>query len=873
VKASFGKVRFGIVALMAVAAFATVTIVGFHRSAGRAYGTNPGPTLFAVDGATWAVTAYDAASNGDVSPLSPSPVNLCVPGFVASDASGRIYVTNNCGTLDPGINVYAAGSSGDSAPIAIIGGPNTGLLDPTGIALDSSGNIYVTDPKAASVFIYPSLTTSGTGPLNEAPMDTITGMNTGLLSPGGIEVDSTGIYVADQGNGGGPSVLIFPTLAGSSGLPNEPPTASIHGAMTGMMGILGLALDSSHNIYLADSIAVSVLIFPAVGSTTGTIDEPPMDTINGADTELTKPLGIALDSDNNIYVTDPGATEFDSFWVFPSLSHSSGLPDEAPIAAYNDLAVPLGIAVNSSSGKIFVVDQSGTFNGTTPEVATFAALGSSTGTLAGPVATIDDKVTTNLRFPGGIAFDSSGRIYVPGVSNEAASSIFVYAADSNANAAPIAAITGANTRLSTLGQIALDSSDNIYMTGEDVQSHPMVYVFKPIGSSTGMINEAPMDTIVGAATGLSDPAGIALDSSNNIYVRDLGASKVFVYPSIATSTELPNEPPTSTITGVGTTGYIGLDSANNIYLTTSEPAPAILILAAGSSGAASPIATITGDQTMLAYPEAIAVDHSNGKIYLSTALDVFVPGPVGVFVYQPLGSSTGSINEAPIAIISGTQTELAGANYIGIRPAVTPPTPTATPTGGTPTATATRTSTATASATATRTATPTASATGSRTATPTATSTRTATPTATATATGSSGATPTATATATRTATPTATLTPGTLSISPSSLNFGDKTAVGKPSKAESVTIKNNGNKKTGAAVSVTMESAAPSVFTVKSQCDKTLGPGKKCKVSVIFTPVDDTTAETGRLMISDNATGSPQSISLSGMGKAAKKK
>jgi len=53
----------------------------------------------------------------------------------------------------------------------------------------------------------------------------------------------------------------------------------------------------------------------------------------------------------------------------------------------------------------------------------------------------------------------------------------------------------------------------------------------------------------------------------------------------------------------------------------------------------------------------------------------------------------------------------------------------------------------------------------------------------------------------------------------------------------------------------------------------KTLAPGQDCKVSVIFTPMDDTTAEMGSLMISDNATGSPQSVSLTGMGKAAKKK
>ncbi|MGC2756069.1 hypothetical protein, partial [Candidatus Binatus sp.] len=80
-------------------------------------------------------------------------------------------------------------------------------------------------------------------------------------------------------------------------------------------------------------------------------------------------------------------------------------------------------------------------------------------------------------------------------------------------------------------------------------------------------------------------------------------------------------------------------------------------------------------------------------------------------------------------------------------------------------------------------------------------------------------------------------------------------------------------NKQTGPPVTIEMETASPSVFAVKSQCKKTLKPGKSCKVSVTFKPVDDTTAETGSLMIFDNATGSPQSVGLSGTGKAPKTK
>jgi hypothetical protein len=153
----------------------------------------------------------------------------------------------------------------------------------------------------------------------------------------------------------------------------------------------------------------------------------------------------------------------------------------------------------------------------------------------------------------------------------------------------------------------------------------------------------------------------------------------------------------------------------------------------------------------------------------------------------------------------------------------------------------------------------------------------TATPTSTPTATATPTATPTATATATSTATPTVTATPTAtpttieqnLVISPSSLAFGDKTKVGHTSKAKHVTVKNAGKKKT-LSVDIEMESVSPSVFVLKSECEKTLAPGKKCKVSVTFMPTS-TTPQTGTLTITDNVTGEPQSVGLSGTGKAPK--
>jgi hypothetical protein len=237
----------------------------------------------------------------------------------------------------------------------------------------------------------------------------------------------------------------------------------------------------------------------------------------------------------------------------------------------------------------------------------------------------------------------------------------------------------------------------------------------------------------------------------------------------------------------------------------------------------------------------------------------------------PTATATASTSITPTKTATATATNTA----------TTTPSPSATHTP-TATATATATSTTTGSQTPTATATPTrtatatgtATSTGSSTPTATATSTSTgsSTPTATATRTATATATPTVTATATTTATPTATPTPlGTLSIKPGSLNFGTKTIEDKISKSKSITIKNTSPKKSKISISVTGESTSPP-FAVKSQCDKILAPGKSCKVSVTFTP-PDTLPHMGSLTVNDDATGNPQTVSLSGTGKAPKVK
>ena len=658
-----GKTPIGAIAIFSVAALA---IVGLHRSPSRAYSAANPPTLFVSDRCSKAVTAYPATGNGDIAPLAPAPSGLSEPQFVAFDKNGNIYVTNSCTAA---ITIYAKGSNGDTPPIATIGGSNTGLSYPTGIALDSSGKIYVADRTADSVFVYPALGSS-TGLLNEIPTATIGGSNTGLSYPAGIALDSSGkIYVADDGlDGYGPgSVFVYPALGGSTGLLNETPTATISGSTTGLTYPEGIALDSSSKIYVADEDAASVFVYPALGSSIGLLDETPTATISGSDTGLSSPFGIALDSSGNIYVADFFTARVN---IFPAGSNADAAPIATISGSNTGLQRPAGIALDSK-GDVYVVDDGP--SGVGPDsVFAYPALGSSTGLLdEPPSAAITAAVTTGLKSPLGIALDSSGNIYV---TDNGTASVFVYPAGSNANAAPIATISGINTGLSFPAGIALDSSGNIYVADYGAAR---VFVYPALGSSTGLLNETPTATISGINPRLTAPFGIALDSSGNIYVTDEFASIVFVYPALGSSTGMLNESPTAYISGsytrLSTPIGITLDSSGKIYVADEEAASVFVYPALGSSAGQVdelPTAAISGTITGLMFPFGIALDSSD-NIYVADY------GVASVFVY-PAGSNG---DAAPSATISGPQAELGEPQFIAIETETGPtPTATATAT-------------------------------------------------------------------------------------------------------------------------------------------------------------------------------------------------
>ena len=405
--------------------------------------------------------------------------------------------------------------------------------------------------------------------------------------------------------------------------------------------------------------------------------------------------------------------------------------------------------------------------------------------------------------------------------------------------------------------LALDSNDNLYVA--DRQNYRVVEYDNPLGTSGGCTpnpdgtgcpgdvvadrewgfgttgNEFTLGNSPSSSFGATD--AVAIDSAETLYVADSVHSTVYAFETALTNF-------TSNFQFGGGAGPSGMslpqgltvDSKNNLYVSDS-----------GENR------VLEFDQPTASSAGCAGAGTSPGCPGDTVADLVFGQGATGTDFTDAFCNDDSPLSPTAVTLcfenVSGIQTDPSGDLWVSdydnnrvleyLQPLATPGSPTPTPT-----ATATPTATSTA-------------------ATPTATPSRTVTPTATATA------TPTPTVTSTPTATPTQ-VPPPNPTINHNSLAFGNNVTVGKTSKPETITIKNSGKNKKGAALIVEMEDVTNPVFALKSKCMKTLKPGKSCKVSVTFKPTD-TSPQTGSLMIIDNAANSPQQVGLSGTGKAPK--
>jgi hypothetical protein len=245
------------------------------------------------------IRVYAALANGDAKPLlvikgPKTHLSGPNPNDIALDAGGDVYAVNyHTGRrLFSDVTVYAKGARGNSSPIRRIIGPATEMHPAGGgIALDSLGNTYVTiDPAGhygprggKAILVYAA---GATG--NVAPIWEIYGSKTTLAEPFRIAVDKgSNVYVTDEGgSSGGGAVKVY--AAGAYG--NVAPIRTISGSKTGLSIPYGITVDAKNRIYVVNSVTSSVTVYAAGANG----DAAPIQTITGSKTGLDHPIAIGI---------------------------------------------------------------------------------------------------------------------------------------------------------------------------------------------------------------------------------------------------------------------------------------------------------------------------------------------------------------------------------------------------------------------------------------------------------------------------------------------------------------------------------------------------------------------------------------------------
>ena len=321
-----------------------------------------------------------------------------------------------------------AGSPGASG-LANATGSAARFFYPAGIVRDSHGNFYVADldNNAIRMVTPAGVVTTPYGSLSGTAGSTNGTGNAALFSaPRDLAIDSTDhLYVSDQGNA---LIRKIDTTTGAV-------TSIGTSASPAFFGPKGLAVDSSGNVYVADSgnnvireIATSgaVTIFAgsasfAAGYQNGT----------GTGALFNEPVGLAIDSSNNLYVTDYNNEAIRKITPGQTVTTLAGQPGIAGCldgTGTNALFNTPRAVVLDGTGNLYVTDSYApvaTSATPTPSGNNLLRKVTAAGvvsTLAGQggIAGSSDGLGSAAQFynPVGITRDASGNFYLTDASND-----------------------------------------------------------------------------------------------------------------------------------------------------------------------------------------------------------------------------------------------------------------------------------------------------------------------------------------------------------------------------------------------------------------------------------------------------------------------
>ena len=468
------------------------------------------------------------------------------PSSVVADNAGNVYVAdtrhhrirmvNPSGIISTLAGTGDWGFSGDGGPAV-----SARLTRPYGLALDSEGNLFVTDSgnhrvRRVDAEARTIETVAGNGELGFSS-DGGPAAAAPLASPQGVATDNAGaVYLAEAGTS---RVRRIDTVTGTI----ETVAGTGHRGYSGDGGLateamlkspFGLAVDLSGNLYVADTWNHRLRRVDAATRVIETLaggDDPGHsgDGEAASEAQLNVPTGVAVDAAGNVYMADSSNQRIRKIHAVTMAIETlagtgeGGYSGDGETATAAKLAGPQGIAVDGS-GNVYVAD---TWNhrvrrvdSATGTISSIAGSGSPTSGWEG-----GDAGQARLEAPASLALDSSRNVFF-------VDSRRVWKLDSSGTIVKLAGTgsfgdsgdggAASDATFGYLQGIAVDMAGNVYVA--DTVHHRL----RKIDAVTGVIDtlagtgEEGFSGDGGAASEaqLSGPEDVTVDSAGHVFVAD-----------------------------------------------------------------------------------------------------------------------------------------------------------------------------------------------------------------------------------------------------------------------------------------------------------------------------------------------------------------
>jgi uncharacterized protein (TIGR03437 family) len=633
--------------LSAVALAATLCFCIEQRAAAQIY-------PFTID------TVVGQYPSGDQAPASAAL--LAFPERVSVDSKGNVYIVD---TNNHRVRKISGGRVTDIAGTGTEGFSGDGhaattaqLNYPSGVAVDSTGNVYIYDAdnfRIRKVDTNGIITTfAGNGQSGSAPDGGLaTQAMLGLTGNGSLTVDSAGnVYFSDVSNFAVRKVAvangILTTVAGTLGKTGNSGDGGLATSAT-LQNPCGLAFDSAANLYISDAFNHNIR---EVSAKTGTINTvvgtggfgATGDGGPAAAATLGNPFDIALDAQGDLFIVDGYNNSVRKVTAGPTptitrLAGSTvGYSGDGGPATAAQLNNPVGVAVDSS-GAVYIADTANQRIRVVNAgiISEFAGADHDQGDGGKAVDAV-------LFFPDRMAWDSGANLFIADTNNNRIRMVTPSGIISTIAGTGSSVVSGDGGPAISAGvdspvAVAEDSSGNLFIATENqirkVDSHGNISTVVNTANTAGFNG----DGAAAAAALLNNPTGLAFDSAGNLYIADSSNHRIRKVSGGNITTVAGSGPiclnpcNNGSFTGDGgpatsaTMSYpwdVAFDSSGNLLIADSNNNRIRLVDADGNINTVAGSGTnsgYTGDlgpatSALLDAPTAVAAD-SSGNFYIA----------------------------------------------------------------------------------------------------------------------------------------------------------------------------------------------------------------------------------------------------------------